>query len=79
MSVNRTLVFNLIWKTLYDVLNLIVRIQNQRDETRKYVVRVRFATHAIHIELIADLTDRSFLNALKRFTSKPGYVSLQNS
>lgn len=38
-------------------------------------VFVCFATNAIHIELVGDLTTDSFLNALRRFVSRRGIVS----
>jgi len=36
---------------------------------------VCFATKAIHVELVCDLTTQAFLNALKRFTSRRGLCS----
>ncbi|XP_022170758.1 uncharacterized protein LOC111034046 [Myzus persicae] len=38
-------------------------------------VFVCFATKAVHIELVCDLTTESFLNALRRFVSRRGIVS----
>jgi len=38
-------------------------------------VFVCFATKAIHIELVGDLTTESFLNAMRRFVSRCGNVS----
>lgn len=40
---------------------------------------VCFATRAIHIELVADLTSESFLAALKRFMARRGKVSCMYS
>lgn len=41
-----------------------------------FLVFVCLATRAYHIELISDLTTETFINSLKRFTSRRGGVSL---
>lgn len=57
------------------------KLRNVRNQKAYIVIFVCFATKAIHIELVSDLTSDTFIGAFKRFISrrgKPAYMYSDN-